>query len=102
MFHYKKIIDDNFAGVLRPNVARYIIFITDTYLGTAGVFRSDNRARVDQVIASAVNKGIKIFVIGPGVNRDGIWREIAESTGGSVNSSGDATSIINEITQSCQ
>jgi len=98
----QKIIDDNFAGVLRPNVARYIIFITDTYLGTAGVFRSDNRARVDQVIASAVNKGIKIFVIGPGVNRDGIWREIAESTGGSVNSSGDATSIINEITQSCQ
>jgi len=127
----QRVIDNNFLGEFRSNIARYIVFITDEIVGTAGVTRADNIERLAAIKQSALDKNIKILVLGPGVDYavppagipnprnpgapttvsvvvDGVdytgtypWRDLAEGTGGVWNSSSDATAIEAALTESC-
>jgi hypothetical protein len=120
----KKIIDDNFAGTFRTDVSRYVIFITDTNVGENNVVYSHNSRIMAEVEQSAIDKGIKVFILGPGVNDPGTliggggvssnftlfpadplsvaaYRSIAENTGGAWSVSADPNTIKTLLIESC-
>lgn len=112
----KLITESNFAGAFRSNVAKYIIIITDNFPGsTRDYFDIPTWNGIQDMITYANANGIKYFVLGPGVDLQGgpfpntvgallgiyPWRELAEQTGGSWNSSSDAQTIQDEIVSGC-
>ncbi len=112
----KLITESNFAGAFRSNVAKYIIIITDNFPGsTRDSFDIPTWNGIQDMITYANANGIKYFVLGPGVDFQGgpypgsvaallgiyPWRELAEQTGGSWNSSSDAQTIQDEIVSGC-
>ena len=115
----KKIIDDGFAGMFRTDVSKYVIFITDTNVGEGGNTFSHNSRIMAEVEQSAIDKGIKVIVIGPGVSDPGTtiggtvgsvladplsvaaYRSIAENTGGAWNVSADPNTIKTLLIESC-
>lgn len=115
--HVSKLItESNFAGAFRSNVAKYIIIITDMFPGsTRDLFDIPTWNGIQDMITYANANGIKYFVLGPGVDYQGgpypdtvapllgiyPWRELAEQTGGSWNSSSDAQTIQDEIVSGC-
>jgi len=115
--HVSKLItESNFAGAFRSNVAKYIIIITDMFPGsTRDYFDIPTWNGIQDMITYANANGIKYFVLGPGVDFQGgpfpgtvpallgiyPWRELAEQTGGSWNSSSDAQTIQDEIVSGC-
>lgn len=101
-----------FVGAFRASVAKYVIIITDAHPGGQDdVFDGTDVARLTSLTTTANNAGIKVFVLGPGVNLtydpgDGSglqypWRDIATNTGGSWNVSETPTTIQSEITSGC-
>jgi len=114
------ITTQNLAGAFRSNVAKYIIIITDAFpSGTSDQFNLDTWNGIQDMITYANANGIKYFILGPGVNKVGSpsnvefqesttavngiypWRELAEQTGGSWNSSFDPQTIQDEIVSGC-
>jgi hypothetical protein len=114
------ITTQNLAGAFRSNVAKYIIIITDAFpSGTSDQFNLDTWNGIQDMITYANANGIKYFILGPGVNKVGSpsnvefqesttavngiypWRELAEQTGGSWNSSFDPQTIQDEIISGC-
>jgi hypothetical protein len=100
-----------FAGAFRNDVAKYVIIITDDLPGGSDdVFDDTDVARLNSLQATALVKGIKIFVLGPGTSIQytsgaGVvsypWRAISTATGGNWNVSEDPTTISSEITSGC-
>jgi VCBS repeat-containing protein len=105
-FALSRVVEHNFAGAFRSNVAKYVIIITDDVPGgnddsaTAADITEMNRLR-DHCIA----KSIKVIVLGQGVEKPiggkYIWKELANATGGSWNSSYNATAIETAIRNGC-
>jgi hypothetical protein len=100
----------NFLGAFRNNVAKYAIIITDDAAGgDDDTFNSVDYARIGSLTTTALNNGIKVFVLGAGVNKtynggSGIvypWRELSTNTGGNWNVSESPTAIQNEIIAGC-
>ena len=106
-----RVMTNNFLGVFRSNVAKYIIAITDDEAGgTDDFFSSTDWAFIQQLAVTAVNSGIKIFVLGAGVDKDYTpsggttvypWRYLATQTGGNWNTSTDPSTISAEIVAGC-
>ena len=100
-----------FTGAFRNDVAKYVIIITDNLPGGSDdVFNDTDVARLNSLQATALVKGIKIFVLGPGTSIQytsgaGVvsypWRAISTATGGNWNVSEDPTTITSEITSGC-
>ena len=100
-----------FTGAFRNDVAKYVIIITDNLPGGSDdVFDDTDVARLNSLQATALVKGIKIFVLGPGTSIQytsgaGVvsypWRAISTATGGNWNVSEDPTTISSEITSGC-
>ena len=100
-----------FTGAFRNDVAKYVIIITDNLPGGSDdVFDDTDVARLNSLQATALVKGIKIFVLGPGTSIQytsgaGVvsypWRAISIATGGNWNVSEDPTTISSEITSGC-
>jgi hypothetical protein len=100
-----------FTGAFRDDVAKYVIIITDNVPGGSDdVFNDTDVARLNSLQTTALLKGIKIFVLGPGTSIQytsgaGVvsypWRDISIATGGNWNVSEDPTTITSEITSGC-
>tara|TARA_R110001592_G_scaffold24949_3_gene95471 strand:- start:1197 stop:3416 length:2220 start_codon:yes stop_codon:yes gene_type:complete len=100
----------NFLNAFRNNVAKYAIIITDDEAGgDDDTFNSVDYARIGSLTTTALNNGIKVFVLGAGVNKtynggSGVvypWRELSTNTGGNWNVSESPTAIQNEIIAGC-
>ena len=100
----------NFLNAFRSNVAKYCIIITDAPAGgDDDTFDAVDYARIGSLTTTALNNGIKVFVLGQGVNAPYVsggvtvypWREIATNTGGTWNQSETPTVIQNEIIAGC-
>ena len=100
-----------FTGAFRNNVAKYVIIITDNLPGGSNdVFNDTDIARLNSLQATALVKGIKIFVLGPGTSIQyttgaGVvsypWRDIAINTNGNWNVSESPSVISSEIVAGC-
>jgi hypothetical protein len=82
-----------FAGAWRANVAKYVFIYTDNRpSGANDEWGADDKAHLNQLEAVCVANGIKVFVLGKGVNMEYSpgggapvefpWRKFAEGTGG--------------------
>jgi len=98
------------SGVLRANVAKYVIIITDNLPGGQyDVFVPPVWAGIQQMIADANANGIKYFVCGSGAAMSGNingtqifpWKELSTQTGGNWNISSDPSVISSEIIAGC-
>ena len=101
-----RVVEYDFAGSFRNNVAKYVIIITDITPGG----NDDNATAVDVTEMNrlknvCIAKSIKVIVLGDGVNNQingtYIWRELADGTGGSWNSSYNASAIQAAIINGC-
>jgi len=100
----------NFLNAFRSNVAKYAIIITDAPAGgDDDNFNAVDYARIGSLTTTALTNGIKVFVLGTGVNATYVsggvtvypWREISVNTGGNYNVSESPTAIQNEIIAGC-
>lgn len=101
-----KVIEDDFVNAFRDNVARYLVVITDASSGgDDDVNDALDVIEINRLKGVCISKLIKVIVLGGGVNTStgGVysWRELATDTGGSWNTSYDATTIQNEIISNC-
>ena len=106
-----RVMSNAFLGAFRSNVAKYIIAITDDEAGGEDdFFSSTDWAFIQQLAVTAVNAGIKIFVLGDGVDKTYTpsggtqvypWRYLATQTGGNWNQSEDPSTISSEIIAGC-
>ncbi|SDI23390.1 hypothetical protein SAMN05421846_105132 [Chryseobacterium taeanense] len=101
-----RVVEYNFAGTFRNNVAKYVIIITDITPG--GNDDTANITDINEIIRlknKCVEKSIKVIVLGSGVNSQindrYVWRELADGTGGSWNSSYNASAIETAIKNGC-
>ena len=77
--------------------------------GDDDLFTSVDYARIGQLTTTANTQGVKVIVLGTGVNvqfnNGGTivypWREIATNTGGSYNASASAATINSELVAGC-
>lgn len=101
-----RVVEYNFAGAFRNNVAKYVIIITDiTPGGNDDTANGTDVTEMTRLKNICLEKSIKVIVLGDGVNEkiDGryIWRELADGTGGSWNSSYNADAIQSAIINGC-
>ena len=105
-----QVLENNFLNAFRANVAKYIVVITDASAsGDDDTFTSVDYARIGQLTTTANTQGVKVIVLGTGVNvqfnNGGTivypWREIATNTGGSYNASASAATINSELVAGC-
>ena len=107
-----QVIEANeFTGAFRSSVAKYVIIITDNLPGGSDdVFNDTDIARLNSLQATALVKGIKIFVLGAGTSLTytstaGVtsypWRDISTNTGGNWNVSESPSVISSEIVSGC-
>jgi hypothetical protein len=100
----------NFVNNFRSAAAKYIIMITDASPG--GGDDAFTEADYNQVLVHAstcVFRGIKVFVLGLGVNSNVTvngtarypWRELADQTGGTWDTTYDTTDVEADITVAC-
>jgi hypothetical protein len=100
-----------FLGAFRANVAKYLIVITDELPGGSDdVWNATDYAYLQSLTTTALNAGIKIFVLGAGTSKTYTplggtlvypWREISTNTGGNWNVSEDPSTISSEIVSGC-
>lgn len=102
-----EVIENSFVNSFRDNVAKYVIIITDASPGgDDDIFTQLDIDEINRLASVCNTQGIKAIVLGAGVesNLDSLyypWKTLANSTGGSWNSSYDATTIQTEITNNC-
>ena len=101
----------NFVNDFRSQAAKYIIMLTDAPpSGGDDAFTSDDYYQVLIYASTCVFRGIKVFVLGNGVNSnitiDGTvrypWRELADQTGGTWDTTYDTTDVEEDITVACE
>ena len=100
----------NFVNNFRSTAAKYIIMITDAPpSGPDDAFTEADYNQVLVYAATCVFRGIKVFVLGLGVNSfltvNGTtrypWRELATQTGGTWDITYDTTDVEADITVAC-
>ena len=100
----------NFVNDFRTTAAKYIIMLTDAPpSGPDDAFTEADYNQVLVYAATCVFRGIKVFVLGLGVNSnitiDGTvrypWRELATQTGGTWDITYDTTDVEADITVAC-
>lgn len=98
------VINNNFVGAFRNNIAKYIVIMTDA---TPSGFDDDYNAsgeNDDAFIATleaiCIAQGIKVFVLGGGATTQ-VYKDLATNTGGAWNTSFASDSIESAITDAC-
>jgi len=100
----------NFVNNFRTTAAKYIIMLTDAPpSGPDDPFTEADYNQVLVYAATCVFRGIKVFVLGAGVNKfltvNGTarypWRELANQTGGTWDITYDTTDVEADITVAC-
>jgi len=111
------VMNQDFLGAFRNNVAKYIVIVTDALPSFTGdEFNASTWAGIQALIVQANNAGVKFFVVGDGVNAQGNdplqtggpivtplypWRELATQTGGGFDANVSGTAISNLIIAGC-
>jgi hypothetical protein len=98
------VVNNNFLGAFRNDIAKYIVIITDAEpSGLDDLYNApgeDDDAFVAALETVCINQGIKVFVLGSGaVNQ--VYKDLAINTGGTWNTSFNSTSIEDAITDAC-
>jgi hypothetical protein len=97
-------------NVFRTNVAKYVLIYTDALPGgDNGIYDATTVAHMSALAVTCANQGIKVFVLGAGVDIASSitgtsvypWRQFALSTGGGYNTSYDAITVSADIVASC-
>lgn len=101
-----RVVEYDFAGAFRSNVAKYVIIVTDDLPGgNDDAANGLDITEMNRLKAVCLSKSIKVIVLGEGVNSTiggkYVWRELADGTGGSWNSSYRASDIQNAIINGC-
>jgi len=106
-----RVLNNNFTGIWRVGVARFIIVGTDVLPGgDDGKFDANDWTFIQTLATQALTQGVKIFILGPGVDAGYTppggslvypWRYLATTTGGNYNNTFDAANIQAEITSAC-
>jgi len=106
-----RVLSYDFTNAWRPDVAKYIIVGTDVLPGgDDGSFEDSDWTFIQSLAASAQSQGVKIFILGAGVNATFTtsygetvypWQYLATATDGGFNSTFDATIINDQIIASC-
>jgi hypothetical protein len=101
-----RVVEYDFAGAFRNNVAKYVIIITDiTPGGNDDIANGVDVTELNRLKNICLAKSIKVIVLGAGVDQQiqgkYIWRELANGTGGSWNSSYNASAIQTAIINGC-
>jgi hypothetical protein len=105
-----QVLTGNFLNAFRANVAKYIVVITDVLpSGEDDAFGPTDYAYIGQLTSQANNQGVKVIVLGDGVNatydNGGTivypWRELAVNTSGSWNENEDPSTINAQLIASC-
>lgn len=98
------VINNNFLGSFRNDIAKYIVLITDALPSGTDDKYNDPGENDDAFIASlettCIAQGIKVFVLGTGANNQ-VYKDLAINTGGSWNTSFGSTSIQSAIENAC-
>ena len=98
------IINNNFVGAFRSDVAKYVVIITDALpSGLDDLYNNpgeNDDAFISTLQATCIAEGIKIIVLGTGASNT-VWQNLATNTGGSYDTSFDASSIASAITNLC-
>ena len=101
----------NFVNDFRTSAAKYIIMITDAPPGGGDdAFTAADYDALQVTTATCVFRGIKVFVLGEGVDSSITidsttrypWRELADQTGGTWDTTYDTTDVEEDITVACQ
>ena len=98
------VINNNFLGAFRPNVAKYAILITDAKPSGLDDFYNAPGENDDAFIASleavCIAQGIKVIVLGTGANNT-VYQNLATNTGGTFDTSFGSSSIASAIQNGC-
>lgn len=98
------VINDDFVGAFRNDVAKYAVIITDSTPGGLDDRYNDpgenDDAFIDTLEATCIAEGIKVIVLGTGATNQ-VWQDLATNTGGSYDTSFDASSISSAIVNLC-
>jgi len=101
----------NFVNDFRSQAAKYVIMLTDNApSGGDDQFTADDYYQVLIYASTCVFRGIKVFVLGVGVNSSVTingtarypWRELADQTGGTWDTTYDTTDVEEDITVACE
>ena len=111
------VMNQDFLGAFRNNVAKYIVIVTDALPSFTGdEFNASTWAGIQALIVQANSMGVKFFVVGKGVDIQGNdagqtggpivtplypWRELATQTGGGFDVDVSGTAISNLIIAGC-
>ncbi len=101
-----RVVEYNFVGAFRNNVAKYVIIITDDVPGgNDDSATSTDITEMNRLKNVCISNSVKVIVLGQGVDKKigdkYIWRELADGTGGSWNSSYNASAIQAAIVNGC-
>jgi hypothetical protein len=101
----------NFVNDFRSSAAKYVIMITDAPPGgDDDSFTQEDYDALQVSTSTCVFRGIKVFVLGAGVDSnitiDGTvrypWRELADQTGGTWDTTYNTTDVEEDITVACE
>lgn len=98
------VINNNFVGAFRNNVAKYAVIITDALPGglddAYNASGENDDVFISTLEATCIAEGIKVIVLGTGAGNQ-VWQDLATNTGGSYNTSFNASSISSAIVNLC-
>lgn len=106
-----RVLNNNFNGVWRSGIAKFIIVGTDNLpAGDDGQFDANDWTFIQTMATQALTQGVKIFILGPGVDLSYTppggstvypWRYLSTTTGGDYNNTFDTSTIQNQIVSAC-
>ena len=97
------IINNNFHGSWRSNVAKFIIILTDAPpSGDDDYFGADDQTVIAAHSATCQAQGIKVCVLGSPYAGASLWADLASATGGGTSSDYAGSSIISLLQEGCE
>ena len=96
-----KVINNDFLGAFRSNIAKILVIVTDAGPGGEDQIQdATDTALFNTLATQCQNAGIKVIVLGTGANNS-LYSGLATATGGGVNTTFNAANITTLITNLC-
>ena len=96
-----KVINNDFLGAFRSNIAKILVIVTDAGPGGDDQLEDATDIALFNTLATQCqNAGIKVIVLGTGANNS-LYSGLATATGGGVNATFNAANITTLITNLC-
>lgn len=96
-----KVINNDFLGAFRSNIAKILVIVTDAGPGGEDqISDATDTALFNTLATQCQNAGIKVIVLGTGASNS-LYSGLATATGGGVNTTFNAANITSLITNLC-